>query len=413
MIHTLSLVLFGCAGFGLLLYAIQLAAVVGHRRGRYRLPAQRPGISILKPLCGLDDDLAENLECFVALPYERFELVLGVRDRQDAAYPTAALFARRHPGKVRLVLQDGMPGLNPKVAQLIGMARAACHDILVVSDSNVRVADDYLLEIAAHFEDRRVGLVTHPVVGVDEARFGSLMDNLHLASAIGAGMIGAKRVVGQDVVVGKSMAFRRADLAALGGFEVVADVLAEDFVLGRMVSRRLGKRVVVAGTPVFNVSRRRDAREFYRRYARWSVIHRQAIGASMYAGQSLLNPTLFAAAALAVDPGRKSLFLFALVALLKLTYDGAALHFMRGGRVPLATVVASPAKDALLAVAWASGLVRRHVDWRGNSLRVLPGTRLQAPVGFVRTSRLTPTGTALPSPAWTASSRRIAANGRR
>ncbi len=405
MMSTVSLVLFGCAGFGLLLYAIQLAAVVGHRRGRYRLPAHRPGITILKPLCGLDDDLAENLECFVALPYDRFEILLGVRDRNDAAYPTAALFAKRHPGRVRLVLQDGTPGLNPKVAQLIGLARAARYDILVVSDSNVRVAGDYLLEIAAHFEDRRVGLVTHPVVGVDEARFGSLMDNLHLASAIGAGMIGAKRVVGQDVVVGKSMAFRRADLDALGGFTIVADVLAEDFVLGRMVGRRLGKRVVVAGTPVYNVSRRRDAREFYRRYARWSVIHRQAIGASMYAGQSLLNPTLFAALALIVCPSRTSLYGFGLVVTLKLAYDAAALHFMRGGRVPLATVVASPAKDALLAMAWASGLVRRHVDWRGNSLRVLPGTRLQAPPGFVRTFS---NGAQMPALGWNAPARRTA-----
>jgi ceramide glucosyltransferase len=379
--HKVSLVLFCCAAFGLTLYFTQLLAVLVHQRGRRRLKVSRraPGISVLKPLCGLDDDLVDNIECFVRLAYERYELLLGVRDQSDAAYPIAVAMARKYPERVRVILQKGTPGLNPKVNQLVTLARAARHDILVVSDSNVRAASHYLAEIAGHLEDPRVGLVTHPVCGVDEARFGSLMDNLHLAGSIGAGMIGAKRVVGQDVVVGKSMALRRADLEALGGFECVADVLAEDYVMGRMISNVLSKRVVVAATPIFNVSRRRDAKEFYQRYARWSVIHRQAIGARMYAGQALLNPTMFAAAGALVCPTGVALGGLALAAALKLAYDGAALKLLRGGRVPLATLVASPTKDAILAAAWAQGLVRRHVKWRGNPLRVLPGTRLSAP----------------------------------
>jgi ceramide glucosyltransferase len=376
MNHGLSLVLFACAAFGLTLYALQLLAVLIHRRGRKLKPAGRVGISILKPLCGLDDDLVANLECFTRLAYDRYELLLGVRDQNDAAWPIAVAIARKYPDRVRVILQRGNAGLNPKVNQLVTLAHAARYDVLVVSDSNVRAAPDYLSEIAGHLEDPRVGLVTHPVVGVDEARFGSLMDNLHLAGSVGAGMIGAKRVVGQDLVVGKSMALRRDDLQALGGFECVADVLAEDYVLGRMVGRTLRKRVVVARTPIYNVSRGRNSREFYRRYARWSVIHRQAIGARMYAGQALLNPTMFAAAGALVCPSGAALGGLALAAALKLVYDGAALKLLRGGRVPLATVVASPAKDALLAAAWASGLVRRHIEWRGNPLRVLPGTRL-------------------------------------
>jgi ceramide glucosyltransferase len=378
MIHVSQLLFAGCA-FGLFLYALQLLAVLVHRRAPRRHSATRPGISILKPLCGVDDDLAANLECFARLDYEPCELLLGVRDRSDAAYPLALAAARRHPHRVRVVLQRGVPGLNPKVNQLITLARAARHDLLVVSDSNVRVAPDYLGEIAAHFDDPAVGLVTHAVAGIGESRFGSLMDNLHLASAIGAGMIGAKRVVGQDVVVGKSMALRRADLEALGGFEIVADVLAEDYVLGRMVGRQLKKRVVVASTPVLNVSQRRSARDFYRRYQRWSVIHRQAIGGKMYAAQALLNPTMMAAGGALVHPSLLTLSGLGAVVALKLAYDGAAMRLLRGGRVPWRTLLASPAKDALLARAWASGLLCREIEWRGNPLRVLPGTRLALP----------------------------------
>ena len=379
----ISIALFAGCAFGLVLYALQLVAVAVHRRAPARAPRLRRGISILKPLCGLDDDLVANLECFCALDYAPYELLLGVRDREDAAYPVAVAFARRHPRRVRVVLQRGEPGLNPKVNQLATLARAARYDIVVVSDSNVRVAAEYLDEIAACLEDARVGLVTHPVAGVGEARFGSLMDNLHLCASVGAGMIGAKRVVRQDIVVGKSMALRKSDLVALGGFEAFADVLAEDYLLGKQISRTLQKRVVVGRRPVRNVSERRDARDFYRRYRRWSVMHRQAIGGPTYAAQALLNPTFVAAAGALAHPSLVTLGAFGVAAALKLAYDGAALKLLRGGAVPAAVVVASPAKDALLACAWAVGLWRREIDWRGNPLRVLPGTRLR-PVRAMR-----------------------------
>ena len=385
MIHLSQLLFAGCA-FGLVLYALQLFAVVAHRRAPARTPRLRRGISILKPLCGLDDDLVANLECFAALDYAPYELLLGVRDRDDAAYPVAVAFARRFPRRVRVVLQRGMPGLNPKVNQLATLARAARFDMVVVSDSNVRVAPGYLDEIAAHLEDPGVGLVTHPIAGIGETRFGSLMDNLHLCASVGAGMIGVKRIVGKDIVVGKSMAMRKRDLAALGGFEAFADVLAEDYLLGKQIATTLGKRVVVGKAPVRNVSERRDTRDFYRRYRRWSVMHRQCIGGPVYAAQALLNPSMVAAAGWLVHPSLLTLGGVGVAVALKLAYDGAALAMLRGGRPPLAVLVASPAKDALLGCAWAVGLWRREIDWRGNPLRVLPGTRLQPVREFANSS---------------------------
>jgi ceramide glucosyltransferase len=373
----LSLLLFAGASLGLVLYAIQLGSSHRHLRERVPLPRRLPAISILKPLCGLDDDLAGNLACFAALDYPDYEVVLGVRSTRDAAWPIAEAAARACPSRLRVVVQRGEAGLNPKVNQLVTLAAAARHEILVVSDSNVRVGAGYLAEIAAALEDAAVGLVTHPVVGVGEARLGSLCDNLHLASSVAPGMVGAKRVVGKDLVVGKSMALRRADLDRLGGFAAVADVLAEDWVMGKMVAERLRKRVVMGHHTVENVSRDRSLGDFFRRYRRWAVIHRQAVGSRVYAAQILLNPSAVALAAFAAHPSAASLAGLGTIGALKVGYDVAALRLFRRRAVPLGATAASVVKDAVLAVAWVHGLVRRDVEWRQNRLRVLPGTRLR------------------------------------
>jgi ceramide glucosyltransferase len=278
----ISALLFLGAAIGLILYFIQFFSSRRHLKEAAPRPERAAPISVLKPLCGLDDDLASNLECFATLDYPNYELLLGVRSTKDAAYPLAIQASRRWPRRVRVIIQRGEPGLNPKVNQLVTLAAAARHGILVVSDSNVRVDGAYLHEIAAAFEDTSVGLVTHPVVGVGEERLGSMCDNLHLASSVGAGMIGAKRVAKKDVVVGKSMALRRVDLERLGGFSSVVDVLAEDYVMGKMVPERLGKRVVMAHSMVENVSQRRSLGDFYRRYRRWAEIHLNADGKLVY-----------------------------------------------------------------------------------------------------------------------------------
>jgi ceramide glucosyltransferase len=384
----MSVILFCAAAIGLVLYFIQLASTARHLRQPIAAPPTAPAISILKPLCGIDDELAENLEHFAQLPYPRYELLLGVKSRDDLAYPVAVAAARRWPRRVRVILQRSEPGANPKVNQLCTLAAAARHDILVVSDSNVRVDGGYLWEIASALSDGAVGLVTHPVVGVGEARLGSLLDNLHLASSVGAGMVGAHRVARKDIVVGKSMALRRHDLDALGGFESLADVLAEDYVMGKRVGNELGKRVAMAHRPVANVSVDRGVRDFFARYRRWSVIHRQAIGGWVYAGQLLLNPVAVATLAFFAAPGRGAAEALGTVVALKAGYDVAALRLLRG-RAPLSALFASPLKDAILAAAWLHGLYSRTVVWRGNRLRVLPGTRLAPNCSPVRHQHVT------------------------
>lgn len=375
MASTTALWLLWVAALGVVLVAAQIGGALLHLRRRARPTGELPGISLLKPLCGLDDALLSNLQTFSCLDYPRYEVLLGVKDRSDPAYLIACQAAARWPSHMRVVLQHGEPGLNPKVNQLITMEQRARHDWMVISDSNVRVDCDYLTEIAAHLQDERVGVVTHPIAGWGETSWGALLDNLHLCAFVGPGMIMANRL-GRNLTVGKSMAFRRAELHAIGGFETLKDVLAEDFVLGRLLADGAGKRVAVAHRPIVNVCARRSLRGFMQRYTRWNIMQRTMVGRGLYSSQLLLNPVPFALVAFGLDPDRNTLVALLACAATKAALECAALRALRPGRGSRLHLLVLPVKDLLLLGAWLCGMFKTEVEWRGTRLMVLEGTRL-------------------------------------
>lgn len=366
------------AAIGLAALAIQYAMLRWHLRA-WRTPPDAcgpcPPVSILKPLCGVDDELDANLASFAALDYPAYEVVLGVRSPRDPAFAVARAAARRWPDRMRVVLQWYEEGRNPKVNQLVGLCRTARYPLLVVSDSNVRVGPGYLTEIAREMADPRVGLVTHPVVGTGERRLGSVLENLHLAGSVGPAIVAAHRLH-REIVVGKSMALWKADLARLGGFEAVRDVLAEDHILGQWMRRKLRKRVVVASRPVLNVNRDRSVRDFWGRYARWSVLQRKLVGAPAYSAQLMLNPVLLALVGLSTAWQQENLVAFGTVCALKVAIDAASARALQDDGFPLRHLLLIPAKDLLFGAALIQGFFTDRVVWRGNRLRVQRGTHL-------------------------------------
>jgi ceramide glucosyltransferase len=373
----LGFLLLAAAVVGVAMVALMLGLTLWHVRRPGLVPTVWPGISVLKPLCGADDDLAENIACFANLPYAGdYEVVLGVRSPEDAAWAIAESAVRRWPHRMRLVAQQGEFGLNPKVNQLVGMARSARHDLLVISDSNVRVPDGYLADIAAHLAHPNVACVTHPVGGRGQRSFGALLDNVHLASTVATGMVAAQRLMGKDLVVGKSMALWRRDLELLGGFESVANVLAEDHEIGNRIRRELGRRVAVSNLPVWNIAVEKSVGHFFRRYLRWSVIHRTAMSFPAYLAESLLNPIPLAVIGFALRPTQGAAATLAVCAVLKPTLDAVAFSRLRRELFSWSALGVGWVKDLLLFITWTHGLFARTVVWRGNRLRVHSGSRL-------------------------------------
>lgn len=382
-----TVVLFVAALAGLTLVAVQSFSLRKQLGEVPPVPRRLPPVSILKPLCGADDELEANLACFAALDYPRYELLLGVASTTDAAYPVACAAARRWPDRVRVVLQRGEPGMNPKINQLVTLQAAAQYDLLVVSDSNVRVEPGYLHEIAALFEDPEVGLVTHAMVGTGAESLGSWLEALYLDTVVSAAVISAQRVLEKSYVVGKSLAMRKADLMAMGGFYAFKDLLAEDYAMGRAVESVLGLRVAHGKRPVRNVTVRRSVEQTFARFTRWSVMQRQAAGGPTQFCQILLHPTVLALLGGALWPTRWTAAAAAAVGLAKLLLDAATVEALGDEPLPIRALLALPLKDLLAAGCWAVGMTKDTVDWRGHQLRVLPGTRIERPAEEVAETR--------------------------
>ena len=330
-------------------------------------------VSVLKPLCGADDSLEENLETFFRQEYPHYELIFGVQGNSDPAIGVVRKLKTRYPGvKSRLVIHNGGRGINPKVSNLRAMLEAGSHDVVVISDSNVQVEPDYLTEMAARLAEDNVGLVTSLVAGVGERSLGATMENMHLNGPI-AGCVAASRVVGDNtLVVGKSVMFRRSVFERLGGFASVANILAEDYVMGRMF-HSAGYRVRLCQAPVKNVCQKTSVKSFMRRYIRWGLM-RSRMKALLYPVEPLSNPMAIVLMAPLFGMANNLVILWAVI--MTLLRDGIQSARLRGtGRLAYALPLGM-LKDLLMLLAWAMAPFVRHISWRGNRVRVSAGTRL-------------------------------------
>jgi ceramide glucosyltransferase len=343
------------------------------RRSRV-LPDYAPPVTIFKPLKGLDEDLEENLASFFALDYPTYQLLFCVADPADPAADVARKLIAEHPERdARLVVGCPPFGLNPKVESLAAMEPYRRHDVLLISDSNVRARPSYLRETACYLADPSVGLVTNLFAGRGEAGPSAAMENLQINGYIAGGMALAS-MLGVTCVVGKSMMMRASVLHAIGGFAPVRNLLAEDQVIGMLV-RKAGYSIRLSHHVVENVNRRRGFVWFLNRHSRWFKIRRR-LALPVFAAEPLANLAVIGLVwGASGDSGVAWGGLIGLLGLGMLR-DALQTRRLRGNFPSLRTLAYSPIKDLVLLPVWFDAFLNTHVQWRGHRFHVGRLTRL-------------------------------------
>ena len=258
-------------------------------------------ISILKPLAGLDLDLESNLRTFFEQDYPAFEILFAVRSEDDPAAEVVTRLQREYP-KVpsRLVITGEPPYPNAKVFSLDRMLAAASNDLVVMSDSDIRVTPDFLRTMAAEFQDAHLGVATCPYRAVPGASFWSRLEATGMNTDFWGSALVARMLEGMRFAVGPTIAARRRVLQSIGGFDRLKDYLAEDFVLGKFAAEA-GHGVILSSYVVEHHIGSATLRQNVAHRLRWARSTRRSRPAG-YVGQLFTMPLPLALLVCAASP---------------------------------------------------------------------------------------------------------------
>ncbi|HEY9826688.1 MAG TPA: glycosyltransferase, partial [Stenomitos sp.] len=204
-----------------------------------------PPVTILKPLCGLDHGLYENLATFCRQDYPVYQLIFGVRDQSDPAIDMVQQIIRDFPTvDIKLVVDDYIIGSNLKVSNLANLEPFAKYHLILSSDSDIRVGPDYLKRMVQPMASPRTGVVTCLYRSRVRGRVAAL-EALSISTEFHACVLAARKLGWMKFAMGSSILMRRSVLQEIGGFQAIANHLADDFMLGNLAARA-GYRVVLS-----------------------------------------------------------------------------------------------------------------------------------------------------------------------
>ncbi len=332
-----------------------------------------PPVSNLKPIRGLDPDAYDNLASFCRQDYPEYEILFCVGDTDDPALPVIRKLVEDFPQcRIRVLFGSGRSATNDKVAKLTRLVSEAQHDVVVISDSDVRVRPDYLRTVVAPLADPQVGAVTCFYVPTHETTFVQNLQSVGMLADFYAGVLVAWQLDGVKFALGPTIATTRARLAGFGGYQAIENQPADDLLVGRLIADQ-GYRVELLPYCVSTVADYQSFGDLFHKRLRWIVVmrHMRPWG---HIGLIFTHGLPWCLAAVAVLPS-----LPVAVAYLG-TYSllRGAMTWIIGSRglkqaVPWKKLALIPVWDAMAFAIWLISFGRKTVRWRDNEYYIRDG----------------------------------------
>ena len=356
----------------------QLLQIVAARRfllRSRRLPTgYTPPITVLKPLKGPGVELATNLETFCRQDYPEYQIVFGVEDAGDPAVDIVRSLMRRFPDRDITLSVGDEEGANRKVASLVHMMRHARHDVLAISDADIRVRPDYLRTLAAPLSDPTVGLTTCLYRGRSIIGLPSLIESLFINTDFLPMVLMAQWVQRFRYAYGASTAFRREALAGIGGFDALRDHLADDYVLGNRIADA-GWRLLLLPYVVETVLDSRTLGDVWRHQLRWARTYRACQPFGWFVSL-IVHTMLWGVLAVLATSGSTVGWIALLTAIVARVGALRVILGMLGDTATVRELWLVPLKDLAYSAVWMTSWLGRDVVWSGQLLRVLPDGRM-------------------------------------
>ena len=339
--------------------------------------APAPGVTIFKPLKGLEPDTRECLLSFLNQDYQPFQVLFGVADPQDPVVPLIRALLEEAPHlEAELVICPESLGHNPKISSLRQMEDRARYDLWVIADGDVRVAPDFLARVAGAFIDPGVGLVTCPYRAGQAHTVGAVLEALNFSADFIPSVAIAYYLEGIRFALGATMSLKRRTLQEIGGFKALADYLADDYQLGYRVAQA-GYQVRLLPLVVETVNPKESFPEFLAHQLRWGRTLRvcRPKGYLAYGITHALVYSTLLGLATGFSPTALTLILAALAVRGGLAYFSAQIC-LKGSLAPRDFLLL-PLKDFLSCGIWLASLRGNHITWRGKQFRITAAGKLE------------------------------------
>ncbi len=329
---------------------------------------QADPVSILVPVCGLDEGAWENWSAFCQQNYPDYEVLFGVMDVQDPAIPLLKQLVETFANQAQLFVGLEPRGINHKDSNLSYLLEASQHEIIIFADSDIRVNPDYIRTVTAPLADPEVGLVSCAFVGYDPqslgaaiASFGRCVD--FIPSALLARVIDA----GFRFAVGATMATRKSTLANFGGLNL--NRIGSDYNLGKRAAMA-GYRVEFSRYVLESDTGRESIGEVFRRELRWARTIRYNRG-SQYYTMAFCYGTVYCLPLVILSGFSEWAIALSLITLvIRYTQSFTAIFSIKTPKlIPWLWLL--PGRDLLSFAVWAIGAFGQGVYWRGRRLRVI------------------------------------------